>query len=122
VIYTHIRYLSISLLTCRDATHWCAAGGDIECRCAAKSGQRGQTTWMQTVGAAMLAVKRCSIARVRMLAHDSRSAHRLLYLAAVRGGICPPETVKATLTLTCQSTGSRLPDTVGGLPLYLCGL
>ena len=45
---------------------------------------------MQTVGTVLLAVKRCSIARVRMPARDGRSAHRLLYLAAVRGGICPP--------------------------------
>ncbi len=29
-----IRYLPIPLLTCRDATHWCAVGGDVE-RCLA---------------------------------------------------------------------------------------
>jgi hypothetical protein len=39
---------------------------------------------MQTTGAALLAVKRCSPMRVRMPAQDSRSVHRLLYLAAVR--------------------------------------
>ncbi len=45
----------------------------------------GQTTWMQTTGAALLAVEWCSLARVRMAAQDSRSAHGLLYLAAVWG-------------------------------------
>ena len=68
-----------------------------------KSGQRSQVTWlalsaadrqdavdtsqllafwMQTTGAALLAVEWCSLARVRMAAQDSRSAHGLLYLAA----------------------------------------
>ena len=42
------------------------------------------TFWMQTTGAALLAVNRCSPARVWMPAQDSRSAHGLLYLAAVR--------------------------------------
>ena len=40
--------------------------------------------WMQTTGASLLAVNRCSPAHVRTLAQDSRSAHGLLYLAAVR--------------------------------------
>jgi len=38
---------------------------------------------MQTTGAVLLAAKRCSLARVPMPAQDSRSAHGLLYLAAV---------------------------------------
>jgi hypothetical protein len=38
---------------------------------------------MQTSGAALLAVKQCSLARVLMAALDSRCAHGLLYLAAV---------------------------------------
>jgi hypothetical protein len=38
---------------------------------------------MQTTGASLLAVNRCSPARVRTPAQDSRSAHALLYLAAV---------------------------------------
>ena len=42
------------------------------------------TFWMQTSGASLLAVNRCSPVRVSMPAHDSRSAHRLLYLAAVQ--------------------------------------
>jgi len=37
VIYTRARYLPISLLTCRDATHWYAVGGDVERRCEAKT-------------------------------------------------------------------------------------
>ena len=39
---------------------------------------------MQTTGATLLAVKRCSVVRAWMTAEDSRSALRLLYLAAVR--------------------------------------
>jgi hypothetical protein len=40
--------------------------------------------WMQNMGAALFAVKRCSPMRVRMPAQDSRSAYALLYLPAVR--------------------------------------
>ena len=40
--------------------------------------------WMQTSGTALLAVERCSLVRVWMAAQDSRSAHGLLYFAAVR--------------------------------------
>jgi len=39
---------------------------------------------MQTSGAALLAIERSSLARVRMPAQYSRSAHGLLYFAAVR--------------------------------------
>ena len=42
------------------------------------------TIWMQTTGATLVAVERCSLARTCMLAQGSRSAYRLLYLAAVR--------------------------------------
>ena len=39
----------------------------------------------------LLVVKRCSLVPcVRVPAQDSRRAYRLLYLAAVRGGVCPP--------------------------------
>ena len=62
---------------------------------------RTRAFWMQTTGAAMLAVKRCSIARVRMPAHDGRSAHRLQCLAVRRN------TGKRQLTFTCQSTGAH---------------
>jgi hypothetical protein len=41
---------------------------------------------MQTTGAALLAAKRRSLARVPMPAQDSHSAHGLLYLTAVRDG------------------------------------
>lgn len=54
--------------------------------------------WMQTTGASLLAVNRCSPVPVRMAAQDSRSAHMLLYLAAVRAGISA-KTVKTVLTL-----------------------
>ena len=40
--------------------------------------------WMQTTGACLFAVERCSPVRVWMAAQDSRSAHGLLYFAAVR--------------------------------------
>ena len=39
---------------------------------------------MQTSGTALLAAERCSLVRVWMAARDSRSAHGLLYFAAVR--------------------------------------
>ena len=39
--------------------------------------------WMQTSGTTLLAVERCSLVRVWMAAQDSRSAHGLLYFAAV---------------------------------------
>jgi len=42
------------------------------------------TIWMQTTGVALLVVKRCSVVSAWMPAQDSRSAHGLLYLAAVR--------------------------------------
>jgi hypothetical protein len=40
--------------------------------------------WMQTTGAALLAVKRCSLRRLWLPAQDGHSAYGLLYLAAVR--------------------------------------
>jgi hypothetical protein len=46
---------------------------------------------MQTTGAALLAVERCSLARVRMAAQDSHSAHGLLYLTAVQDNRCEQE-------------------------------
>ncbi len=78
VIYARTRYLSILLLTNRDATYCCAVGGDVERRCAAKS---GQTTWMQ--GKCLLAANSCSPVRTWMPALGSRSEHGFLYLAAV---------------------------------------
>ena len=33
---TRTRYLPISMLTCRNGTHWCAVGGSVEHPCAAK--------------------------------------------------------------------------------------
>ena len=45
------------------------------------SGLFAAAVWMQTVGAALLGIKRCSLVRVRMTAQDGRSVHRLLYLA-----------------------------------------
>lgn len=39
---------------------------------------------MQTTGAPLLVIERCSLARVLMHAQDGRSAHGVLYRAAVR--------------------------------------
>ena len=43
-----------------------------------------EAIWMQTTGALLLVVQRCSLACVPMTAQDGRSARRLLYLAAAR--------------------------------------
>ena len=40
--------------------------------------------WMQTIGAALFAIKGCGQARARMSAQNSRGVPGLLYLAAVR--------------------------------------
>jgi hypothetical protein len=52
---------------------------------------------MQTVGTALLGVKRCSLMRVRMAAQDGRRARRLLYLAAVRNEVASKNAVKSLL-------------------------
>ena len=43
----------------------------------------GLATWMQTTGASLLAVERCSLAWLRSAAQDGHSVCGLLYLAAV---------------------------------------
>jgi hypothetical protein len=50
-----------------------------------------EAIWMQTTGAALVAAKQCSLACVLMPAQDSRSAHGLLYPAAVRDDSCQQE-------------------------------
>jgi hypothetical protein len=50
------------------------------------------------MGAPLLAVNRSSPAHVRTLGQDSRSAHGLLYLAAVRPISVGKNTVKPVLT------------------------
>jgi hypothetical protein len=92
------------------------------------------TTWMQTTGAALLAVRRCSLARVRMPAQDSRSAHGLLYLAAVRDDWREQEHRQGTvdtdpslvrhgqLVAQCWLPGIRQPDpslNIGLIPMLL---
>jgi hypothetical protein len=47
-------------------------------------GRQCLAVWMQTTGAALLAVEQHSLSRTRLLAQDGRSAHGLLYSAAVR--------------------------------------
>jgi hypothetical protein len=42
------------------------------------------STWIQTIGTTLIAVKRCSLVHIWMPAQGSRSAHGLLYLAAIR--------------------------------------
>lgn len=51
----------------------------------------GRTIWMQTTGAVLLAIKRCSLQCTWLPAQDGRSAPRLLYLAAVRDDGYKPE-------------------------------
>jgi hypothetical protein len=46
---------------------------------------------MQTTGATLLVVKPCSVTRLWRTAQDSRSVHRLLYLAAVQDDSCQRE-------------------------------
>jgi hypothetical protein len=58
---------------------------------------------MQTTGAALVAVRRCSSVRVRMLVQGSCSAYGLLYLAAVRGGVCPPKCPSSVSWRRCLS-------------------
>ena len=43
---------------------------------------------MQTIGATLLGIKRCSLGRVRLAAHDGPSMHGLLYLAAAQLRTC----------------------------------
>jgi hypothetical protein len=53
----------------------------------------------RTTGARLLVFNPCSSPCVQMAAKDSRSAHGLLYLAAVRADRRKQDTVKARLTL-----------------------
>jgi hypothetical protein len=92
--------------------------------CGAK-GTRTLAFWMQTTGACLFAFNRCSSPRVQTPAQDSRSAHGLLYPAAVRddqrqhehcqGGVdispaslTAPESVgRRFAQLRCIKTGRR---------------
>ncbi len=60
--------------------------------------------WMQTTGTALLAAERRCIVRLRAPAQDSRSAHGLLYLIAVRDWTAgaSKNTVKSVLTSDYQ--------------------
>jgi len=76
---------------------------------------------MQTTGAALLAVKRCSPARVLMAAQDSRSTHGLLHLAAVRTGSHEQEHRQtrldgaASVHLLIRMVGSMYPGLTRGI-------
>ena len=59
--------------------------GAVSEKCVELRGLEPLAFWMQTTGAALLTTRWCSSARVLMPAQDSRSAHGLLYLAAVQG-------------------------------------
>jgi len=61
---------------------------------------------MQTTGACLLAVNRRSSACVRMPAQDIRSAHGLLYLAAVRTARASKNKVKEPLDLLAHGSKS----------------
>jgi hypothetical protein len=65
---------------------------------------------MQTTGAPLLVIERCSLARVLMHAQDGRSAHGLLYRAAVLGDghhlirrLCHAHPLPHVPQLTCQN-------------------
>jgi hypothetical protein len=62
---------------------------------------------MQTTGTCLVAVNLLSPARVRTPAQDSRSAHGLLYLAAVPETDLSKNTVKAVLTSIQVLSGSE---------------
>jgi hypothetical protein len=66
--------------------------------------------WMQTTGAVLLAVKRCSLTRVLMPAQDSRSTHRLLYLLLYGTTRASKNAVKATLTSALLQLTSRVAE------------
>ena len=59
-----------------------------------RSRDSGLTTWMRTMGENLIAVERCSLARMWVSAQGGRSAHALLYLAAVLTNCRKQETVK----------------------------
>jgi len=82
-----------------------------------KCGQRGQATWMQTIGAPLLASKRYSLMGMRMPAQDSRSAHGLLYLAAVWDD--GPEQEHRQGCIDMGSTSLTAPEAVGLSWTYL---
>lgn len=73
----------------------------------------GLTAWMQTTGAALLTVKRCSLAWVQSAAQDGHGVGGLLYLAAVpadwREQEHRQETVDTDPSLVrhCHSVGYR---------------
>ena len=55
-----------------NGAHRCAVGGSFERPCAAKKRPApDRPVWMQTSGAALLAVERCSLVRAWMAARDS---------------------------------------------------
>src|ERR1700733_3379592 len=65
--------------------------GVADSRAASSSRTQALGLWMQSTGAALLAVKRCSLVRVPMAAQDGPRAYGLLYLAAVPDGSCQQE-------------------------------
>jgi hypothetical protein len=72
---------------------------------------------MQTTGTTLIAVKRRSLVRVGMSAQDSRSAHGLLYLAAVRDDRCEQEHCQGRVAIGPASLTA--PEAVGGPRCHL---
>jgi hypothetical protein len=58
--------------------------GVVDSPAASSPRSQALSVWMQTTGAALLAAERRSIVRLRVPVQDGRSAHGLLYLAAVQ--------------------------------------
>jgi hypothetical protein len=68
------------------------------------------TTWMQTTGAALLAVKRCSLVWVRSAAQDGRRVCGLLYFAAVPADWHEREHRQGTVDTDQDQVVARVPD------------
>jgi hypothetical protein len=66
---------------------------------------RAPAFWMQTTGVALLAAKRCNLACADACP-GSHCAHRLLYLAAVRGDRLPAPS--STTARSVDSVGQRV--------------
>ena len=85
---------------------------------------------MQTTGVVLLTVRRCSLARTWMLAQGSRSAHGLLYFAAVRRrlargsavGVRTPSTMRSDAAFETANKAAAPLAGAGGAILAVCGV
>jgi hypothetical protein len=91
ILPSHLRQRH--LVRCLATARRCPSGtsGDRLWQSATARGLHGpnDAVWMQTTGASLIAVERCSLDRMWMPARGSRSAHALLYPVAVPPGRMP---------------------------------